>query len=157
MAGPDLRQHRTCARYESCTVQNVTGTALEDGDRLMVLESCRTGGGVTETPTILVDYYTRGVVGFPVNGGLHGLSLPATEDGSSFSWGPSSLDTAGKYKMCWCAKIYADAGGCSKSEDFKVEVGILTVYGFATHNTRTCFSGQPCELERLVGYPLYDG
>ncbi|CAE8734382.1 unnamed protein product [Polarella glacialis] len=32
----------------------------------------------------------------------------------------------------------------------------MTIHGFPV-NTRTCFSGQACKVERMVGYPLDDG
>jgi hypothetical protein len=152
MAGPSTNQHRTCMRYQECHVNDITGTALEDGDRLLILESCRTGTGMTVTPTILTDFFTSGVKGFSNSG----ISLPATNDGTSFSWGSVPVDTGGKYKMCWCSKYYSGLTGCEKAENFKVEVGVLSVFGFA-QNHRTCFSGHTCVAERIVGFPLSDG
>ena len=145
IAGPQSGQDRTCFSSQSCTIYNITGSFLEDGDRLMLLESCRTGTGLTETATPLIDFATRGVLGFPD----FGRSLPATDNGATFTWGSEPVATGGKYKMCWCSRQAHATLPCDRAERFKIEVGTLTVVGFA-ENRRTCFVGQPCEVERLV-------
>lgn len=33
----------------------------------------------------------------------------------------------------------------------------MTVVGYASHNTRTCFVGEECVVDRLVGFPVSDG
>ena len=147
IAGPRSGQDRTCFHSQSCTIYNITGSFLEDGDRLMLLESCRTGTGLTETDTPLIDFATRGVLGFPD----FGRSLPATDNGATFTWGPDAVTTGGKYKMCWCSRQAHDTLPCDRAERFKIEVGMLTVVGFA-ENKRRCFIGQPCEVEHLVSW-----
>eukprot|EP00439_Symbiodinium_sp_Y106_P053055 s1728_g7.t1 len=152
IAGPQSGQDRTCVSSQSCTIYNITGSFLEDGDRLMLLESCRTGTGITDTETPLMDFATRGILGFPD----FGRSLPATDNGATFTWGSDPISTGGKYKMCWCSRQAHETLPCDRAERFKIEVGMLTVVGFA-ENKRSCFVGQPCEVEHLVGFPLHDG
>jgi hypothetical protein len=60
----------------------------------------------------------------------------------------------GQYRLCWCAAWY----GCSLTEQFRVDVGGLTLIGPAPlTQDRTCISGHVCNLDGFTGMDIGDG
>ena len=100
----------------------------------------------------------------------------ATESGALF-FGDSTPETAmgGQYRLCWCGATAYPSGimnvtelqsstnntnttamTCSLPEHFRTDFGALEVLGPGPTfpQSRTCVSGQPCELQHFVGLGL---
>ena len=137
VVGPaPLLQGRTCISGQTCVVDGVLGTGIEDGDHMMVMDTCG-------------DPATFAVRGFPASG----RALDATTSGAYFSWGLTAVTAAsGQYRMCWCSGEYY----CTVREDFRVDMGELlikgppaTALGGVAFHERTCITGQTCVLSGL--------
>ena len=164
--GPSpLFQDQTCVAGQPCSL-NISSVGIGDSsgltERLVVQETCG-----DETPAA-----RRSPLGWPNSGvslavevvevvegeAVEGLSLTKV---STFSWGDVKVSSAGGiYRLCWCS---SSAGpGCSNGEDFRVDVGAITLIGPGplrnsdgslahAFQQRTCISGQSCEIHGLTG------
>ena len=133
--GPSpLSQDKTCVAGQECSVEVSRSVGLSLMERLFVQETC----GTTHTP-----------LGWP-NSGRTLVSESAT-----FTWGDVRVSSAGGfYRLCWCGSA---SGGCSNGEDFRVDLGGLTLLGpTPATTTATCTSGQRCEIHGLTGVHLSD-
>ena len=115
IGGPDDSVTYRCFEWEPCSIEDLEGYSLADGDRLIVVPDgtdCFTSGGSPRPQT-----------GFP-NGAV---SLPATSSGKRFSWGPGLVRTVpGIYAMCWCHAPYNN-GTCTEEGPFTIPGGVLRV------------------------------
>ena len=139
--GPAPFQHRTCISGQSCQVHGLRGHLLND-EPLMILDTC----GITGI-----------VAGFPETGLLTvNSSLPTVPTAAS----------GGLYRICWCIPpseafqsgvpnyAWAAQSGCALPEDFRVDVGSLSLLGPLHGQARTCLSGTICNIENLLGLGL---
>eukprot|EP00922_Rhytidocystis_sp_ex-Travisia-forbesii_P001362 GHVS01001886.1.p1 GENE.GHVS01001886.1~~GHVS01001886.1.p1 ORF type:complete len:3294 (-),score=516.66 GHVS01001886.1:347-10228(-) len=92
---------------------------------------------------------------------IHGLTSTAQLNGlnltnpvnatasSSFTWSlPAGSAIQGIYNLCWCHKDHEDCfSSSSTSEDFKVNVGNLTIPGAIASNAKSCYAGRSCTLK----------
>ena len=143
--GPSpLSQHKTCLAGYTCSL-NVTGIFSQDSDRVMVLDTCASSTVVMRWPN-------------------SGRSLVSV--GEAYSWGDVVVSSAGgRYRLCWCAAGSSSGErqlSCSAGEDFRVDVGELTLIGPGPHHghelqgqvfvqQRTCVSGLQCAIHGLTG------
>ena len=115
IGGPDDSVTYRCFEWEPCSIEELEGGSLSDGDRLLVVPDgtdCFTGTADVR------------LANFPNNA----VSLPATAGGRSFSWG-SGLVRAdpGVYALCWCHAPYAFNGTCTEDGPFDVPGGVLRI------------------------------
>ena len=66
--------------------------------------------------------------------------------GASVIWEPLKV-AGGLYRLCWCS----GNAQCIAGEDFKVDVGSLTMIGVNMQQDRTCVSGLVCRTEGITG------
>ena len=142
------RQHQTCVSGNLCDLSSgllmdanhsITGsTGLRYA--ILALDTC---GGVA-VPS-----------GFPVM--VHRNSSwnsTGAQQNNFLSAAVQVLVTApgGFYRLCWCG-IPDAATGCRLPEDFRVDLGTLSLIG-PRQSSHTCISGQACSLEDLQGLHL---
>ena len=154
--GPSpLSQDKTCVAGQECSVEVSRSVGLSLMEKLFVQETC----GTTNTP-----------LGWP-NSGRTLVSESGVSDSSSlsgtfatfatatatFTWGDVRVSSAGGfYRLCWCGAA-SGSGGCRNGEDFRVDLGGLTLIGPRPNaTTQTCTSGQRCEIHGLTGVHLSD-
>ena len=131
-----------CEVGQSCTV-SITGISLLDGHQLVMVasESC--------TGTLLK------VSDVPNSG----MSQPATDAGSVYTWGNVSADflpEPGNYTLCWCANMNGLV--CDNLQDFQILAGQLQVSGPFREQLFVCARGQDCSpLQPLQGVGLTEG
>lgn len=113
IGGPDDSVTYRCFEWEPCSIEDLEGQLLSDGDRLMVVaDGTDCLGGAAEPQ-----------VGFP-NGAV---SLPATSSGKHFTWGSGLVRVPpGIYALCWCHAPYNN-GSCSVEGPFDVPGGVLRI------------------------------
>ena len=130
-----LTQDRTCVSGRTCSLDGLTGQSLSTDDRLVLLDTC-------------------GNVGVVPRGGPTGLTLAATTSGATYRWTSAEVTAAGGlYRMCWC---HGPEFRCSTAEDFRTDVGRLTLIGMAPlYQHRTCVTGQTCLIDGIVGTHLH--
>ena len=131
--GPSpLSQHRTCVAGQACHVDSLEGTYLHAQDQVAVLATC---GLLAE------------VAGMP-NSGWFTSNL--TVQGLGFE-GTRVTGQGGQYRLCWCAFDQ----GCTKPEQFRVDLGQFQVMGPAPlEQGWTCINGQTCSLDSVTGVDL---
>eukprot|EP00928_Gymnodinium_smaydae_P082592 TRINITY_DN6590_c1_g7_i1.p1 TRINITY_DN6590_c1_g7~~TRINITY_DN6590_c1_g7_i1.p1 ORF type:complete len:3710 (+),score=739.71 TRINITY_DN6590_c1_g7_i1:1163-11131(+) len=146
VVGPwPLFQGRTCVAGQVCTFGNFIGSFLQDGDRIMILDTC--ANHEFDAISAVVPRFADG-----------GLSLPAEAQGSRFPWaqglGASVSSAGGIYRMCWCAAGF----DCELTQFFQVDAGHMTIIGpNPQFQHRTCVSGQVCVTAGITGQDLGDG
>ena len=108
-----------CFEWEACEIEALDGSSLSDGDRLLVVPD----------GTNCLDF-TPGLFqqGFPLNG----VSLPATHNGTRYSWGSGLVRASvGYYALCWCSNADADPNAtvsvCSEAGPFTVPGGVIRI------------------------------
>jgi sugar lactone lactonase YvrE len=163
LLGPrPLTHSRTCVSGQLCSWQ-ISGENLRDGDQMIALDTC---GSITPLPR------------WPNTG----PSNDASNLGHLFSWGSVALTgSGGEYRLCWCSNgrdVVQYVGirqqySCSTAEQFRVDIGRLTVVGPAPLTeaetgrwlasaprssnfvqSRTCVAGMTCSLVGLTGHYL---
>ena len=134
LIGVDLEQHRTCVSGSYCVIDGITGANLQDGDALLVLNTCGLGGA---PPNI-----------YHVTGGKPTLAFSNV---SGHAWHLDVTETpilGGEYRLCWCSGL---AESCSLSTEFQVDFGRLFVQGpRPLKQSFTCISGQTCNFDMTV-------
>ena len=145
--GPSpLQQDRTCVAGRECEIDSITGFGLDNDARMMIMDTC--GGEV----------YLRGL---PENGRFQVI----TASGSTGSWGPVSLSSAGgQYRLCWCGPLQspiswnASSGFASSAcevSDFTLDMGAFHILGPVPHSQSwTCISGRRCEMDGIRGFGI---
>ena len=141
LMGVHLEQHRTCISGSNCVIDGITGAHLQDGDALLVLDTCGLGGA---PPNI---YHVTG-----------GKPAQAFSNVSGHTWYLDVTDTptlGGEYRLCWCSGLNDD---CSLSTEFQVDFGRLFVQGpRPLQQSFTCISGQTCNFDfTLEGQDVQD-
>ncbi|CAJ1459137.1 unnamed protein product [Effrenium voratum] len=115
IGGPQDSVTYRCFEWEACTISDLEGANLAEGDRLVVVPDgtdCLTSGG---NPTRQEN--------FPNNA----VSFPATAEGKDFSWGPGLVRAApGYYALCWCHAPY-NGGVCTEEGPFNIPGGALRI------------------------------
>jgi hypothetical protein len=163
-----LSQDRTCVSGQMCELDGITGTALQDGDAFLVLDTCSTQSTVPR--------FSRA-----------GTFKSVSGSGMVVSWGDVATSAAGGlYRLCWCASygtmpalsdlnastldtpssiLSSGApnnrssplllGACNVWEDFNTDAGSITVVGLSPlYQDRTCVSGQTCSLDGILGVSM---
>ena len=122
IVGPTpLHLERTCLAGFDCTI-DLAGKYLSNGDQMLLSETC----GVASSPV-------------PAFQAVH---LTVTLGfGALVSW-DNDLEMPGSYRLCWCST----ESPCLVAEDFKTDVGMLTVVGLGLQD-KTCVSGLPCNID----------
>ena len=135
LIGVDLEQPRTCVSGSNCLVDGITGAYLQDGDGLLILDTCGLGGA---PPNV---YHVTGV-----------QPARASSNASGHTWYWDATEApilGGEYRLCWCSGI---SKSCSLSMDFQVDFGRLFVQGpRPLQQSFTCISGQECEIDMTGG------
>jgi hypothetical protein len=74
--------------------------------------------------------------------------------GAVIDWGDVPFTAkGGQYALCWCAA--SSPGLCSQFEEFRTQMGSLTLIGTAPlFQDRTCVSGITCSLDGIIGQDL---
>ncbi|CAE7774243.1 unnamed protein product [Symbiodinium necroappetens] len=148
LVSPVSNHYRRCIRGQICSIIDLEGFGLADGDVVHVLNFCPEPPTFTEfqadvtPPGILVDQWPRG-----------GLSLPAQLGGRSVSWGEEAvMNPVGIYQLCWCM---GSAGHrCLYPQDFYVRLGELEVAGPVPSQSFLAVAGHPLTLPNVEGYGL---
>jgi hypothetical protein len=132
LVGPaPLRQHRTCVSGQTCLIDGITGQHLQNGDEVLILDTCNTDSTVPR--------FT-----------LAGSAMTVRETGATVTWGTVAISSAGgQYRLCWCAGA---EHSCTAAENFKTDFGALELVGPSDlllrgerlSLQRTCVSGQTC-------------
>eukprot|EP00928_Gymnodinium_smaydae_P072692 TRINITY_DN55_c2_g1_i1.p1 TRINITY_DN55_c2_g1~~TRINITY_DN55_c2_g1_i1.p1 ORF type:complete len:1322 (+),score=93.68 TRINITY_DN55_c2_g1_i1:73-4038(+) len=178
ISGPSASQRRSdevqCLAGRPCQVEHFDGHALFDGSRLAVLPAV--AGSCHWSPSN--SHESLYPPGFP----QHGVSLPAYNDGRSYSWGNSPVVAeGGRYLLCWCGARPAEASQHRRrtgrlSEDkmameayscdgarpdggsgFLMHAGFLLLVGPQKTFVATCPLGVECQLHNIQGYGLQGG
>ena len=148
LVSPTSNHYRRCIRGQICSIIDLEGFGLADGDVVHVLNFCPDpptytvfGADVTP-PDIQVDQWPRG-----------GLSLPAELGGRSVSWGEDVvMNPVGIYQLCWCM---GSAGHrCLYPQDFFVRLGELEVSGPVISQSFQAVAGHPLTLPYVAGYGM---
>lgn len=115
IGGPDDSVTYRCFEWEPCSIEDLEGDFLSDGDRLIVVPDgtdCLNSGGRPSPQA-----------NFPNNA----VSLPATQEGKRFSWGSGLVRVSpGIYALCWCHAPYNN-GTCTEEGPFFTFGGVLRV------------------------------
>mmetsp|Transcript_35499 Transcript_35499/g.62642 ORF Transcript_35499/g.62642 Transcript_35499/m.62642 type:complete len:1427 (-) Transcript_35499:25-4305(-) len=130
---PGTAQVFNCIRNRQCEVNNVEGVWPTSGGQLFIApEKSRCGDS------------RPGAVGVPNNG----ISLPSL-DGKSFHWGKLPvISPAGKYRLCWCARLV----NCDFGDSFLSFVGIMLIKApFGPERRFLCSVGAPCRIDGVYG------
>ena len=145
MVGPaPLGQHRTCVAGFSCSVDGITGMALNAEDTYLLRDSCHASAAPPE--------------------GLPDAGLAMRTASGAVQWGAAEHHLTAKggvYALCWCAAFPGASNSsnksmCSQSSSF-VQFGSLTLIGPSPREqSRTCYSGQQCMLSGFNGLHLAD-
>lgn len=117
-----------------CEISGLSGKYLSSLDQYLILETC----GDESSPAL---QYTETLEQFQEPGkaiSARWVSLPLPL-------------TGGEYRLCWCAGQFV----CSSQENFRVDVGGITVIGVSPFSQdRTCISGRTCFLRDILGSGL---
>ncbi|CAE8585944.1 unnamed protein product, partial [Polarella glacialis] len=132
VTGPALGQKKDCTAGQSCAIQQFGGYELQNGDRIMISDSC--------LPSL-----SAFVPGFGDNGIFIG-----TNGGSFFSQKATLTASGGVYSLCWCPL----GSPCQSPENFQVNAGNLTVIGPYLDQQKTCLSSQVCHFDDYLGQSL---
>ena len=138
LLGPsDIDVSRTCVAGQSCKILGIHGVGLSQFDSMLVLDTCASSS-------------TPGSFNPSSNETQMTLSISSSNMAVvSVTWPFPLRVLGGEYRLCWCA---ANAI-CSKSEDFRFDLGVLHVVGPSPHaHDRTCISGQTCLLDGIAGW-----
>lgn len=150
IGGPDAGYTYRCFEWETCTIEDLQGKQLSEGDRLIAVKP----------GTECKDYPYGGPPppyqpGFPNNG----VGLPATNGGKQHSWGSGLLRAPpGRYLICWCNNLTAPEG-CTKDGPFDIPGGIIRVgdskeFQYVTRPADNPSRESDFELSYLLAAPL---
>ncbi|CAK9031780.1 unnamed protein product [Durusdinium trenchii] len=138
---PDPEQTRNCTSGRVCVAENVTGSRLQDGHRLLLTLT----NDCTKTKSLVSGIAENGVSGF------------ATEAGSRYVWGstPSDFTPEGAWRtVCWCSNI-GDLL-CDSAGAFLLSAGRLLIIG-PQQADFYCVRGQDCDnLQPFSGFGLLE-
>ena len=139
MGPTPFSQDRTCVSGQTCILDGIVGRSIATSDHLLMLDTCGSGGIVPRLPD-----WSWSVELADAGPGL--VQLEASAAGIVSAAG-------GQYRMCWCAD--ASIFACSSLENFRVDLGALTIVGVSPlSQDRTCVSGQTCWIDGLTGQHL---
>eukprot|EP00438_Fugacium_kawagutii_P036306 Skav212390 [mRNA] locus=scaffold673:38668:46774:- [translate_table: standard] len=137
LIGVDLEQPRTCVSGSTCMIDGITGTYLQHGDALLLLDTC----GLGRAPPNI--YHVTG-----------GKPVRAFENISGHAWYLDVTETpilGGDYRLCWCSSL---GSACSLSTEFQVDFGQLSVQGpRPLQQSFTCISGRTCNFDMIGAGP----
>ena len=119
-----LKEGKTCIGGLSCKLEGLTGDYLSDKDKMILSDTCGVAAMASPGEVKASD------------GGF----------GASVIWEPLKV-AGGLYRLCWCS----GNAQCIAGEDFKVDVGSLTMIGVNMQQDRTCVSGLVCRTEGITG------
>ena len=139
LLGPsDIGMSLTCVAGHSCSIVGIHGIGLSPGDSILVLDTCSDSSAPPDN-----FIYGSNETDMMLRSGTSNMAV------ASVTWqGPLHV-LGGEYRLCWCA---ADAI-CSRSEHFRVDLGILHMVGPNPHaQDRTCVSGQTCLVNGITGW-----
>ena len=93
---------------------------------------------------------------FEISRGAHASGPGPWTTGAAYSWNANQgvvTAAGGQYRMCWCAGEHYP---CSSEEDFRVDLGRLTLVGPAPvfRQDRTCVAGQSCRFDAITGFHM---
>jgi hypothetical protein len=162
LAGPSAEQQlstMSCIAGQPCTLTQFKGHGLANGNRLVVMPNTDRGcHWYRETPGDAIS--TPGIPNFAV-------SLPATEGGTSYSWGAETVQAGGGiYLLCWCGTVYGahhtERPDCpvprpEKGDHYLAAAGKLSIVGPEIGGLRICRVGQDCQLNDIPGNGLEGG
>ena len=142
-------QDRTCISGQTCSFDGILGQHLSSLDSFAVLDTC----GARDDSESLVPKFAH-----------YGWVESTTASGGSVSFGSTPVTASGgRYQLCWCGvhtpanKLVRVYESCSTPEQFRVNVGILTLVGPILDQDRTCVSGQTCAFGDILGTGLSPG
>ena len=132
LIGPSpLQQDKTCVSGQSCEFDGFLGTHISSRNRILVADTC----GQSSAPSAM---------------SIASVSA-ASGHSAVVSWAGPLKVSGGTYRLCWCSGEVG-ARPCYGSQDFRTDVGALTVVGVSpVRQDRTCVSGVPCTIDGLVG------
>lgn len=149
VVAPAANHYRRCIRGQICSIVDLEGWGLADGDVVHVLQYCPNPPRYTifdvdvTPPGVFVDGWPRA-----------GLSLPAELGGRSVSWGDEVvLNSVGVYQLCWCMGSSLGAR-CTQPQDFFVPIGELEVAGPLQAQAFTAVAGHPITLHHVSAYGM---
>eukprot|EP00930_Biecheleria_cincta_P032181 TRINITY_DN22338_c0_g1_i1.p1 TRINITY_DN22338_c0_g1~~TRINITY_DN22338_c0_g1_i1.p1 ORF type:complete len:1864 (-),score=197.90 TRINITY_DN22338_c0_g1_i1:150-5741(-) len=118
VGGPDAGFTYRCFEWEVCTITDLQGKSLSEGDRFIAVKP----------GTVCRDYPYGGPPppfqpGFPNDG----VALPSTNGGKEHTWGSDLLRAPpGRYSLCWCNNRTAPEG-CTEKGPFDIPGGFVRV------------------------------
>uniref|UniRef100_A0A7S4SY96 Uncharacterized protein n=1 Tax=Alexandrium monilatum TaxID=311494 RepID=A0A7S4SY96_9DINO len=153
VGGPEQSSLYICYEWQPCAITFRTGTALSNGDRVLVAPpgtDCVTQGAEPVGP-VVTSYGSGPPLGHPAGRRRRfphatpeyfpfpqgGVSSPATGGGYNYSWGPDLVRVpVGIYTLCWCYSART-AGGCTTSGPFLVSAGSLRIAPYVEFKYKT--------------------
>jgi len=162
LSGPSRAQQTRimpCTAGVPCTLRFFKGHGLANGNRLVVMPMTNLGcRWYRQTPADPVS-----TPGLPNDA----ISLPATDGGSTFSWGPETVLAAGGfYYLCWCGTTKGShhtlEPDCpiprpETGDHYLAYAGYLSIIGPIPGAMRLCNVGVECKLESIPGNGLEGG
>ena len=131
---PAIDMQRTCVSGLTCAF---AVPQISAASQILALQTCGTH---------------LSLQGFPATPAFLGLPAEANVSNVSFAeaiyWSEHVTGPGGQFRLCWCGAY----DGCHSLEDFRVDMGVLTLLGpapLAQH--RTCVSGYSCVVDGLQG------
>eukprot|EP00445_Apocalathium_hangoei_P022667 CAMPEP_0203903416 /NCGR_PEP_ID=MMETSP0359-20131031/45378_1 /ASSEMBLY_ACC=CAM_ASM_000338 /TAXON_ID=268821 /ORGANISM="Scrippsiella Hangoei, Strain SHTV-5" /LENGTH=1001 /DNA_ID=CAMNT_0050827469 /DNA_START=18 /DNA_END=3020 /DNA_ORIENTATION=- len=150
LLGPFKDQWRRCASGFRCEIAEIEGFGLENGDKLLILDTCRTpqklpAGGFMSIRGIPGLTLVEPVTGYQKISDFLG-NFQDRGFGSAFMLGNPITPEGGNYRMCWC-RPSASARGCTNTDDFAMDMGMLSIIKpEQPQYLRQCFQGQKCVI-----------
>ena len=133
LIGPSPMSGRTCISGLTCKFDGLTGHYLSSEDKLILSDTCGMASEIFQVAQITVS-----PEGF----------------GASVAWGVPLKMSGGLYRLCWCPGHVesVESANCFVGEDFKVDVGALSIVGVAPlQHAKTCVSGLVCKVNGITG------
>ena len=134
-----LSQDRTCVSGMECAVNGIESYGMLQAGSIAILSTCGLVDGTDIWAGLPMSFASQQQPGSSVFSASLVTDVEMTAAG-------------GKYKLCWCGSW---AGGCDRSEDFKVDFGNFFLVGVSPlQQDRTCFAGAACVLADISGHGI---
>lgn len=150
VAGPNSGQGALCFLGSPCSISSILGLELQDGDRLIIKESCEMDAVVDGSP---VEAWEGTRCVNAVSGECLNFQVPPSVKPTY-----KMMMKPRVYRMCWCPVV---SGNCddiaASSVHFALDVGVFTAAGPYDKQEFTCAIGFPCAMRRVTGLQLGDG
>jgi hypothetical protein len=157
VGGPYAGQMRQCYVGQECDLPDIKGLALRRLDKVIFLQTwCGAGSFIEGSPAD-----TWQAVGCQSTEVIPEAQLSQAQKEEDLSCAKFLVPKATPvykvainpqmYRMCWCSVINVE---CKNTEDFLIDVGIITVSGPTQDQQFFCVPGFICNWKNLLGVSL---